>query len=196
MTPEVEIPRLLDLMPASARMRCKLVSRPQQSKVLRYQPALPWGDRPIEINFRLWQHLDTPERDLLLLRAVAWFNTTGLIKLDLYQGLTVAGLLGTVLQVVQADPVGILVAGGLTTLAGLQVWQNTRGIPVEVAADRQALQLAQRRGYSEQEAAKALLAGISQVAELERRPVLDVTELIRCQNLRQLAGESEVKVPV
>lgn len=111
MTPEAEIPRLRDLMPASARMRCKLVSRPQQSKVLRYQPALPWGDRPIEINFRLWQHLDTPERDLLLLRAVAWLNTTGLIKLDLYQGLTVAGLLGTVLQVVQADPVGILVAG-------------------------------------------------------------------------------------
>lgn len=67
---------------------------------------------------------------------------------------------------------------------------------MEVAADRQALQLAQRRGYSEQEAAKALLAGISQVAELERRPVLTVTELIRCQNLRQLAGESEIKVPV
>lgn len=196
MTPEAEIRRLLDLMPASARMRCKLVARPQQSQVLRYQPALPWGDRPIEINFRLWQHLDTPERDLLLLRAVAWFNKTGLIKLDLYQGLTVAGLLGTVLQVLQADPVGILVAGGLTTFAGLQVWQNTRGIPVEVAADRQALQLAQRRGYSEQEAAKALLSGISRAAELERRPVLDVTELIRCQNLRQLAGESEVKVPV
>lgn len=107
-----------------------------------------------------------------------------------------AGLLGTVLQVIQADPVGALVAGGLTTFAGLQVWQNTRGIPVEVAADRQALKLAQRRGYSEQEAAKALLSGISRLAELERRPVLDVTELIRCQNLRQLAGESEVKVPV
>ncbi|BCX11484.1 MAG: hypothetical protein KatS3mg067_0422 [Thermosynechococcus sp.] len=196
MTPEAEIRRLLDLMPASARMRCKLVSRPQQSQVLRYQPPLPWGDRPIEINFRLWQHLDTRERDLLLLRAVAWFNTTGLIKLDLYQGLTVAGLLGTVLQVIQADPIGILVAGGLTTFAGLQVWQNTRGIPVEVAADRQALLLAQRRGYSEQEAAKALLSGIFQVAELERRPVLDVTELIRCQNLRQLVGESEVKVPI
>ncbi|BAY52713.1 hypothetical protein NIES2134_122130 [Thermostichus vulcanus NIES-2134] len=196
MTPEAEIRRLLDLMPASARMRCKLVARPQQSQVLRYRPPLPWGDRPIEINFRLWQHLDTPERDLLLLRAVAWFDTTGLIKLDLYQGLTVAGLVGTVLQVLQADPIGILVAGGLTTFAGLQVWQNTRGIPVEVAADRQALLLAQRRGYSEQEAAKALLSGISRVAALERRPVLDVTELIRCQNLRQLAGESEVKVPV
>ncbi|AHB88888.1 hypothetical protein NK55_08030 [Thermosynechococcus sp. NK55a] len=196
MTPEAEIHRLLDLMPASARMRCKLVSRPQQSQVLRYQPPLPWGDRPIEINFRLWQHLDPPERDLLLLRAVAWFNTTGLIKLDLYQGLTVAGLLGTLFQAIQADPIGILVAGGLTTFAGLQVWQNTRGIPVAVAADRQALLLAQRRGYSEQEAAKALLSGISRVAELERRPVLDVTELIRCQNLRQLAGESEVKVPV
>lgn len=196
MTPEAEIPRLLDLMPASARMYCKLVSRPQQSQVLRYQPALPWGDRRIEINFRLWQHLDTPERDLLLLRAVAWFDTTGLLKPGLCQGLTAAGLVGTALELMQADAVGILVAGALTTFAGLQVWQNTRGIPVEVAADREALKLAQRRGYSEQEAAKALLAGISQVAELERRPVLNVTELIRCQNLRQLAGESEIKVPV
>jgi len=189
MTPDSEIRRLLDLMPASARMRCKLVARSQQPQVIHYRPALPWGDRPIEINFRLWSRLDTPARDLLILRAVAWFNATGLIKLDLYQGVTVAGALGTVLQFVQADPVGAIVAGGLTAFGALQVWQNTRGVAVEVAADRQALQLAQRRGYSEAEAAAALLGAIEQVATLERRALLEVNELVRLQNLRQLAGE-------
>ncbi|WP_448527526.1 DUF3318 domain-containing protein [Parathermosynechococcus lividus] len=189
MTPDSEIRRLLDLMPASARMRCKLVSRPQQAQVITYRPALPWGDRPIEINFRLWSRLDTRERDLLILRAVAWFNATGLIKLDLYQGVTVAGALGTVLQFLQADAVGAIVAGGLTAFGALQVWQNTRGVAVEVAADRHALQLAQRRGYSETEAAAALLAAIEHVATLERRPVLEVNDLIRTQNLRQLVGD-------
>ncbi|XFA72868.1 DUF3318 domain-containing protein [Thermosynechococcaceae cyanobacterium Okahandja] len=189
MTPDSEIRRLLDIMPASARMRCKLVPRSQQPQVITYRPALPWGDRPIEINFRLWSRLDTPARDLLILRAVAWFNATGLIKLDLYQGVTVAGALGTVLQFVQADPVGAIVAGGLTAFGALQVWQNTRGVAVEVAADRQALQLAQRRGYSEAEAAAALLGAIEQVATLERRALLEVNELVRLQNLRQLAGE-------
>ncbi len=189
MTPDAEIRRLLDIMPASARMRCKLVARSQQPQVIHYRPALPWGDRPIEINFRLWSRLDTPQRDLLVLRAVAWFNATGLIKLDLYQGVTIAGAIGTVLQFLQADAVGAIAAGGLAAFGALQVWQNTRGVAVEVAADRQALQLAQRRGYSEAEAAAALLTALEQVAALERRPLLEVTELIRIQNLRQFVGE-------
>ncbi len=190
MNPEPEIRRLLDLMPASGRMHCKIVSRPLQPKVIHYNPALPWGDRLIEVNFSLWSQLPRPSRDLLMLRAVAWFNLGQLIKLDLYQALAVAGLVGAVVEFIQLDPVGLIVAGGLSAFGGLQAWRNTRGLAIEVEADKEALRLAQRRGYGEDEAATALLAAINRVAELENRPTLDFEELVRSQNLKILAGES------
>lgn len=191
MNPEPEIRRLLDLMPASGRMHCKIVSRHLQPKVLHYNPALPWGDRVIEVNFNSWSQLPRPCRDLLMLRAVAWFNLGQLIKLDLYQALTVAGLIAAVVEFVQLDPVGVMVAGGLSAFGGLQAWRNTRGLAVEVEADKEAIKLAQRRGYSEAEAAAALLDGISQVAALENRPTLDFEELVRCQNLKALAAQPQ-----
>jgi hypothetical protein len=57
------------------------------------------------------------------------------------------------------------------------------------------VRVAQRRGYSEAEAATHLLAAIQTVAELEDRPNLDFNELIRCQNLRVMAGISEISLP-
>jgi hypothetical protein len=39
------------------------------------------------------------------------------------------------------------------------------------------------------------LTGIETVAQLERRPSLDFTELIRAQNLKAIAGLSAVGVP-
>lgn len=189
MNPEPEIRRLLDLMPASGRMHCKIVSRHLQPKVIHYNPALPWGDRPIEVNFNLWSQLPRPSRDLLMLRAVAWFNLGQIIKLDLYQGLTVVGLMAAVIEFIQLDPVGVIVAGGLTAFGGLQAWRNTRGLAVEVEADKEAIRLAQRRGYGEDEAVAALLDALNQVAELENRPSLDFEELVRVQNLKALAGQ-------
>lgn len=188
MNPDIEIRRLLDVMPASGRMRCKLLNRSNQPLVIQYQPPLPWGDRLIEINFRLWSQLSRPLRDLLILRAVAWLNRSKLIKLDVYQGLTIAGFVGATLQFIQADAVGVLLAGGLTAFSALQIWRNSRGLQVDVDADTEALRVAQRRGYSEIEAAAALLQAISTVATLERRSTLDFNELVRSQNLRRIAG--------
>jgi hypothetical protein len=187
MNPELEIRRLLDLMPASGRMHCKVISRHLQPQVIHYSPALPWGDRLIEVNFNFWSQLPRSSRDLLMLRAVAWFNLGQLLKLDLYQALTVAGLLAAVVEFIELDPVGVIVAGGLSAFSGLQAWRNTRGLAVEVAADQEAIRLAHRRGYAETEAAAALLDAINRVAELENRPTLNFEELVRSQNLRALA---------
>lgn len=196
MEPTTEIRRLLDVMPASGRMIAKIVSKPEQAKVINSSFPLPWNQgRPIFINFDLWRRLSKPQRDLLLLRYVSWLTGVKWFKPDIYQGVVVAGLLGAVVELVQADTVGVVVAGGLTAIATSQIWRRSRSSESELNADEAALRVAQRRGYSETEAAQHLLSAIEAVVQIEGRPSLDFTELIRCQNLRAIAGLSPVGVP-
>ncbi len=196
MEPTTEIRRLLDIMPASGRMRTKIVSKPEQAKVIDSPFPLPWNqDRPIYINFDLWRRLSKPQRDLLLLRNVSWLTGVKWFKPDIYQGVVVAGVLGAMVELVQADAVGVVVAGGLTAIATTQIWRSSRSSQSELNADEAAIRVAQRRGYNETEAAQHLLSAIEAVAQLEGRPGLNFTELIRCQNLRVIAGLSPVGVP-
>lgn len=194
---ESEISRLLDLMPASGRMLTKIVSKPQQNKVIDTTFPLPWqrGNRYIYINFDWWRRLSRPQRDLILLRAVSVLIDVKWFKPDLYQGITLAALLGLTVELFQADAIGIVVAGGLTTLAARQIWRNNRSVQREIDADEGAIKVALRRGYTETEAAKHLLSGIEIIAQIEGRSCLTFTELIRCQNLRAIANISPVGVP-
>jgi len=195
MNPEPEIRRLLDIMPASGRMMCKIINKPQQSKVIDSQFPLPWNrDRPIYINFDLWRLLSKPQRDLLILRTVSFLMNIKWFKPDIYQGAAVAGIVGTVVELLQGDAVGIAIAGGLTGLAMTRIWRDNRSSQVELDADEGAVQVALRRGYSESEAAKHLLGAIEAVAQIEGRS-LDFNGLIRCQNLRAISGISAVGVP-
>ena len=196
MEPNAEIRRLLDLMPASGRMLTKIVSKPEQAKVIDATFPLPWNsERPIYINFDLWRRLTKPQRDLLLLRTVGWLTGVKWFKPDIYQAVAIAGLLGGFVESAQADAVGVVVAGGLTTLAMLRIWRTNRSQQTELNADEAAIRVAQRRGYSEAEAAEHLLSAIEAVAKIEKRSGLDFTELIRSQNLRVIAGLSSVGVP-
>ena len=196
MNPEPEIRRLLDVMPASGRMLTKIVSRPQQSQVIDTPFPLPWSqERPIFINFDLWRRLSKPQRDLVILSKISWLTKIKWFKPDLYQGILVAGILGGVVEFVQADAVGVIVATGLGAIAGTQIWRNSRSTQNLLEADAAALTVGQRRGYTETEAAQHLLSGIEAIAKIEGRSSLDFTELIRCQNLRAIAGLSPVGVP-
>lgn len=196
MEPTSEIRRLLDVMPASGRMMTKIISKPEQGKVIDCPFPMPWyPERLIWINFDLWSRLSRPQRDLLLLRTVSWLTGIKWFKPDLYQGVVVAGLLGAMAEFVQADAVGVLVAGGLSALAGTQIWRNTRSTQSLLNADEGAIKVAQRRGYTDTQAAQALLSAIEAVAQIEGRLSLSFTELIRCQNLRAIAGVSPVGVP-
>lgn len=192
----VEIRRLIDLMPASGRMMAKIVSKPQQAKVINAEFPLPWDrDRPIYINFDLWRRLTKPQRDLLLLRTVSWLLGVKWFKPDIDQGVAVAGLLGGLVESSQQDAVGIVVAVGLTTLAMQRIWRRNRSQESEIIADNAAINVALRRGYSDTEAAQHLLSAIEAVAKIEGRTGLDFTELIRCQNLRAIASSSAVGMP-
>ncbi|MBP0001488.1 MAG: DUF3318 domain-containing protein [Cyanobacteria bacterium SID2] len=196
MNPAPEIRRLLDLMPASGRMMTKIVSQPTLPQVIDTPFPLPWKrERPIFINFEYWKDLSQAQRDLLLLRTVCWQLEIRWFKLDLYRGFALAGIFATSIEVFQGDPVGIVAAGGLTAIALNQVWRKTKSEESELAADEAAIAVAQRRGYEEVEAAKHLLSAIKAVADLEGRPGLSFTELIRGQNLRSIAGVSPVGVP-
>lgn len=196
MNPEPEIRRLLDVMPASGRMLTKIVSRPQQSQVIDTPFPLPWSqERPIFINFDLWRRLSKPQRDLIILSKISWLTNIKWFKPDLYQGIVVAGILGGVVEFVQADAVGVIVATGLGAIAGTQIWRNSRSTQNLLQADAAALTVGQRRGYTETEAAQHLLSGIEAIAKIEGRSSLNFTELIRCQNLRAIAGLSPVGVP-
>jgi hypothetical protein len=117
------------------------------------------------------------------------------LKPDIYQGVAVAGLLGGAVELVQQDLVGTVVAGGLTAIALTRIWRTNHSQELEITADEAAIRVAQRRGYSETEAAEHLLSAIEAVAKIEGRPSLNFTELIRTQNLRAIAGLSAVGVP-
>ncbi|NJL82987.1 MAG: DUF3318 domain-containing protein [Chloroflexaceae bacterium] len=197
MNPEPEINRLLDLMPASGRMYTKIVSKPQQSQVIDSRFPTPWNrdNRLIYINFDLWRRLPRPQRDLVLLRAVCSLVGIKWFTLDLYQGITLAGLLGLGVELFQRDAVGIVVAGGLTVIAALQIWRNNHSTQKELEADETAIKVAARRGYTEAEAARHLLEAIDSLAALEGRTALNFIELIRSQNLKAIANLSPVGVP-
>lgn len=196
MDPELEIRRLLDILPASGRMNTKLVSKPEQRIVLDSPFPLPWMQpRRVWINFDLWSQLSRPQRDLLILRTVSWLTSIKWFKPQLYQGAVLVGTIASLVELVQADAVGVVVAAGLTGLAGNQIWRNNRSTERELEADAAAIQVAVRRGYAEPDAARHLLSAIEAVAELEGRSGLNFMELLRSQNLRAIAGLSAVGVP-
>lgn len=197
MSIEQEINRLTDLMPASGRMMTKIVSKPQQSQVISASFPLPWqrGSMAISINFDLWRRLSRPQRDLLLLRTVSSITNVKWFKPDIYQGVTLVGLVGLTIEITQVDVVGMIIAGGLTAIAANQIWRSNNSTQKEIEADEAALKVALRRGYTEVEAATHLLSVIETVSQIEGRNGLNFVELIRSQNLRTMANLSSVAVP-
>ena len=196
MEPNIEIRRLLDVMPASGRMMTKIVSKPEQKQVIDAAFPLPLSQsRPIYINFDLWRQLTKPQRDLLLLQMVCWLTGVKWLQPNIYQGVVLAGFIGGIVEAVQSDVVGVVISGGLTALAAIQIWRMNRSQESQLNADTAAIRIAQRRGYSETEAAEHLLTAIEAVAKIEERSGLNFSELIRCQNLKVIAGLSPVGIP-
>ena len=196
MNSDSEIRRLLDIMPASGRMLTKIVSKPQQTTIIESPFPLPWSsERPIFINFDLWCRLTKAQRDLLILRSTSWLLRIKWFKFGWYPGVVLAGLLGGIVELAQGDAVGVVVATGLSALASFQIWRSYHSSQSQLEVDEVTLKIAQRLGYSEFEATQHLLSTIETVAQIESRSSLNFTELIRCQNLRAIAGISPLGVP-
>jgi len=189
MNPDVEISRLFNLMPASGRMGIKIFSKPEQSQVIYTPQPLPWSkERQIYINFDLWRYLSVPQQDLLLLSAVASLLQIKWLQPNWYQGMAVVGLIGGWVELTQGDAIGMVVSSSLALVGLRQLWQRSNDSELAVEADQKALQIAMRRDYAEVKAAEELYRAIVQVAEIENKRGLSFTELLRCQNLKAIAG--------
>jgi hypothetical protein len=192
---DAEISRLLDLLPASSRMKLRVIPQPHQTEVLTAPFPWPWRTEwPVSINFQLWQNLTEPQRDLLFLRTDRWLRGITWFRPGWSQGWVLAGGVAVAFQGVQGDGVGVLVGAALAGVALRQLLRRYRSPAYELQADEQAITIAQRREYTAAAAARALLEAIERQAQLERRG-LTFTELVRSQNLRALAGLSPVPVP-
>ncbi|BAZ42829.1 hypothetical protein NIES4101_87990 [Calothrix sp. NIES-4101] len=191
-----EIRRLSELMPASARMMVKIISKPEQIKVIDVLFPLPGNrERLIYINFDLWCKLTKPQRDILFLRIVSWLLEVKWFKPDISQGIILAGLLVGLVEFRQGDVVGTIAALALSGMGIVRIWRMNNSQELEINADNDALNIAQRRGYSPTAAAENLLNSIETVAKIEGRSHLSFNELVRCQNLRVLSGLSGVGIP-
>ena len=191
-----EISRLRDILPASWRMTTAMKSKPEINEPISSLVISPWSKgTEIRINFRLWRQLTEAQRDMLLLHEVSWRQKTKWLQTGAYQGIAAAAIAGGVVEAIQGDVTGIAIAILLGTIGINQILRTNRGSQIKMQADNEAIEVAQRRGYSEAEAAKALLEAIPAVARLAERVKPEFTELIRCQNLRVISKSSKVTIP-
>jgi hypothetical protein len=191
-----EIARLRDLLPASWRMTTSIKSKPDQPEPITSSQILPWAKgAQVEINFRLWRQLIEAERDLLILREISWRQQTKWLQTGAYQGVAALALAGGIVEAVQGDVTGMAIAILLGTIGVNQILRGNKSSQVQVEADNDAIAVAQRRGYAEAEAARALLEAIPAAAKLSGRNTPEFVELIRCQNLKAIAGLSKTTIP-
>jgi hypothetical protein len=191
-----EIARLRDLLPASWRMTTSIKSKPEQIELISSSQILPWAKgTEIEINFRLWRQLVEAERDLLLLREISWRQQTKWLQVGIYQGVGAMAIVGGIVETVQGDVTGIAISILLGTIGINQILRGNKSSQAQVLADNEAIAVAQKRSYGEAEAAKALLEAIPAAAKLSGRDKPEFTELIRCQNLKAIAGLSKTTIP-
>ena len=191
-----EISRLRDLLPASWRMTTSIKSKPEQLEAISSSQILPWTKGvQIGINFRLWRQLAEAERDLLVLHNISWRLQTKWLQTGAYQGVAAMSIVGGIVEAVQGDVTGIAIAILLGTVGINQIVRGNKSSQVQLQADNEAIEIAQKRGYGEAEAARALLEAIPAAARLMGRNTPEFTELIRCQNLRAIAGLSKTPIP-
>jgi hypothetical protein len=191
-----EIARLRDLLPASWRMTTSIKSKPEQLEAISSLQILPWQKgTQVNINFRLWRQLPEAQRDLLLLHEISWRQQTKWLQTGAYQGIAAASLVGGVVEALQGDVTGIAIAILLGTIGINQILRRNKSSQIKIQADNEAIEVAQKRGYREDEAARALLDAIPAAVKLAGRNTPEFTELIRCQNLRAIAGLSKITIP-
>ena len=196
MESNIEIRRLSNLSPASGKMAIKIISKPEQAKVIDTTFPLPWDkERIIYINFDLWQNLTKQQRDLIFLSKLSWLIEVEWFRPELNQGLAIAGIIGGLVESAQSDVVGIGVSLSLTAFAISNIWKKNKSQESQINADTVAIRIATRRGYTQAEAAEHLLYAIETITKLEKRSKPDFVQLIRTQNLRAIAGLSPVGIP-
>ncbi len=193
-----EIQRLRDLLPASLRPVISIEPAPGYGveDLIRLKPRPPWQPTgTFQINLQQWRMIPEPQRDLLFLREVGWFDSRTWFQPGLYQGIVVIGAISTLAELALQNGFSVLLAGGVTGLAIRQIWQDRNRETVHFDADDFALQRAQFRGYDRQAAARHLLTALEQVQKLDRAEPLSIMRLQRLQAIAQGSGQPMNSAP-
>ncbi len=194
--PTAEINRLKDLLPASWRMHTVIKNSLEQGQVISSSAPQPWqSDIKVWLNFSLWGKLSLVERDLLLLREVSLRQKTRWLQMGFYQAMALLAWVGGVWQLQQGDVSGAAIALLLGVVSGIQIWRKSQSVQVQLEADLDAIKVAEKRGYTEITASRALLEAIAHCAQLEGRNTPSFVELIRTQQLRAILGTSPAEMP-
>ncbi|MFS8778713.1 DUF3318 domain-containing protein [Synechococcus sp. W70.1] len=180
-----EIERLRDLLPASFRAWIKVVPHSGGERLLVSRRQAPWQPQgTIAIDFRRWQGIPQPHRDLLFLREVGWLSHRNWLQPGFYQLLALFGGITTLVELSLQHPFSALLAGGITALSVRQIWQSLNRESAPFDADEFALRRAQFRGYTRQEAAQHLAEALEQTLKLDPS---DILTALRLQRLRTIA---------
>lgn len=181
-----EIQRLRDLLPASLRSLVTLQPAmvPLEAP-LRLKRSAPWRpDATLLIDFSRWQRIPQPQRDLLFLREVGWFDTRNWLRPGLYQIVAAVGGVSVLAELASQNFFSVLLAGGVAGLAVRQVWQDMNSETAQLDADEFALRRAQFRGYDRSEAARQLALAIETTLQADKT---DIETTVRLQRLQAIA---------
>lgn len=187
-----EVIRLKELLPASNRDRVEIMAAPpRQNQVIRGSRLLPWQRRvKIFIRPQEWQQFTPNQRATLFLHKVGYHSPALTRPLDFYLALTALGAVSLVIEGAQRDPVGIAVAGGLTSLSLWQLRRDQSNDRRLLAADAYAVDRLVLRGLPRIQAVEALGQALHIEAQLEGRSGNELLDVLRYQNLKRLAQRS------
>ncbi|NJO85419.1 MAG: DUF3318 domain-containing protein [Synechococcaceae cyanobacterium RM1_1_27] len=136
------------------------------------------------IDFSRWQRIPQPQRDLLFLREVGWFDTRNWFRPGLYQIVAAVGGVSVLAELASQNFFSVLLAGGVAGLAIRQVWQDMNSETAQLDADEFALRRAQFRGYDRPEAARQLALAIETTLQADKT---DIETTLRLQRLQAIA---------
>ncbi|MBA3922459.1 MAG: DUF3318 domain-containing protein [Nostocaceae cyanobacterium] len=162
-----EIERLNRLLPIDERSRVKIIQSPEVTPVL-MTIEVSKHQFAIQIDFACWHQLKSNHRDLLFCHEISRIQQRTVSRFTGEMPLMGVGLLFSLLEISAHNLISLSITLVVTVLVGNQLYQRNRGersLRAVVAADRQAIDIAMRSGYSFSKAFTSLYDALEILAE-------------------------------
>jgi hypothetical protein len=163
-----EIQRLTALLPEEMRSQVSIFPVPETAPVLSSSQQASHPDALIPIDFSCWQSLCLDQRNLLFWHAVARRQAQTIRQSSREVVVMSIGGIAFLIELLSQNLLGVATTLAVTGLAGYQLYQHYYGehaLRAIAAADREAIQLALRFGYSFQNAYDSLCGALQTLAK-------------------------------
>jgi hypothetical protein len=196
-TPEIlEIQRLTELLPKEMRSQVTILLASDIKSDLVVTQHINPQDYLIQIDFNRWKALNINQRNLLLWHEVARIQGQRIRKSS--REVVVMGIGGIALlaELLAQNLLGVVTTLAVTGLAGYQLYQQhygERSLRAASAADRDAIQLAIKFGYSFPEACDSLCSALQTLMRWKSQKSHQKRYQVRLRVLEILSAK-EVKI--